>query len=131
MVTSAELQSLANFEPIEDRVVALHIPAGETAGGIALPDDAEMGIDKFLVLKCGPGRVCEYNPQSGLLPMNCEPGDVVRVKGGEITSFHLGRERYCMFQSWQIVSHAPLEKVGALELADIIAGAAKPKLLKV
>lgn len=48
-----------SFEPLHDFVIIRPINARETAGGIALPDDAEVENPRGEVVAMGPGRYSE------------------------------------------------------------------------
>lgn len=64
-----------NFQPMQDFVLIEPIRPTETAGGIALPEDAETGEPlKGRVVRKGPGKTTEYGafvPVEGV-----EVGDV-------------------------------------------------------
>lgn len=129
-LTVDDLSSPLNFVPQSDWILGMFMEPGETSGGIAIPETANVGPPRVLIVSVGPGRVCEYNPENGRLPMDAEPGDVVYSKGGEFEKFYLGKKVFCIFQNWQIVAKAPLEKVSPEELADIVSPP-KPRLMKV
>lgn len=63
------------FSPLHDFLVIKEIRPGETASGIALPDDADVGDPKGEVVAIGPGRFSEY--QDWKPPCPVEVGDTV------------------------------------------------------
>lgn len=62
------------FTPLGDAILIDLIPPGETAGGIALPDDAEGVSVKAKVIAVGPGRTTEFG---AFLEVPVKVGDVV------------------------------------------------------
>ncbi len=62
------------FEPLQDFVLVEPIPRKMTAGGIALPDDADVGPEIGRVVKVGPGRYLELGT---LVPPDVTVGDIV------------------------------------------------------
>ena len=69
------------FEPLFDYVLLEPIAAGETPGGIALPEGSDMGLPKGRVIKVGPGKMCEYDGKH--MPMYLQPGDIVATGSPE------------------------------------------------
>ena len=62
------------FEPILDFILIRPLPQGQTRGGIALPDGADVDPPKGLVVAAGPGRKTEY----GAFIENCvQAGETV------------------------------------------------------
>lgn len=70
------MYKVEDFHPLSDFVLLQEVPRGETAGGIALPETADMGPPKAKVVAVGPGRVSE---EGEIIPMTVKAGDVVLV----------------------------------------------------
>ncbi|MEM9354602.1 MAG: co-chaperone GroES [Pseudomonadota bacterium] len=64
-----------SFAPLHDYVVIRAIASNETRGGIALPDNADVGEERGEVVAVGPGRYSEY--QDWKPPCPVEVGDEV------------------------------------------------------
>lgn len=70
------MNTVETFQPLSDFVLLQEVPRGETAGGIALPETADMGPPQAKVVAVGPGRISE---DGALIPMTVKPGDLVMV----------------------------------------------------
>jgi co-chaperonin GroES (HSP10) len=64
-----------NFKPFMDCVLLQPIPRGMTTGGVALPENADVGPQRAFVVAVGPGWPTDDG--QGRIPMEVEVGDVV------------------------------------------------------
>jgi co-chaperonin GroES (HSP10) len=94
-----------NFAPTKDYVLFEELEPGETAGGLAIPHDADMGPPKGLILAVGPGRASEYDP-SKRMPMDAKPGKVMYLLG-TATKFLLDGKEYGLIRDQHLVAEAP------------------------
>jgi chaperonin GroES len=96
---------ILNFKPCRDYVLFEPIEPGETAGGIVVSADADLGPPKGFVVAVGDGRPSEWNPKE-TIPVSCKPGDVVYVHGTVVEVLLDGKE-YGMVRDTNIVGLAP------------------------
>lgn len=102
------------FQPVRDNVLCQELDSRVTAGGIALPDDAEMGPPRMKVLAVGEGRLCD-NGQ--VVPYPIQPGDVVYVKPNmhnPTVEFPHNGEQFLLVHAQMIAGVEPKTQAAAL-----------------
>ena len=72
--TAKETKTKPAFTPFHDTLLLDPIPRGETAGGVALPETADMGPQQARVVARGPGWPTDAG---GRIAMDVEEGDIV------------------------------------------------------
>lgn len=104
-----------NFQPMQDFVLIEPIRPTETAGGIALPEDAETGEPlKGRVVRKGPGKTTEYGafvPVEGI-----EVGDLfyLTFAYAQPMNLSLGGRKYLLCRSRDLVGKVE-EKPAAVQ----------------
>jgi chaperonin GroES len=92
----------APFQPTADYILIKPIQPGKTAGGIALPDGADVNPPKGVVVATGPGRVSEYWV---LIHNSVKAGDVVYLTFAcrDVGQVEIDREKYLIVRSRDVV----------------------------
>lgn len=101
----AATKEKVSFKPAKDYLLVKEVPPGETLGGIAIPEGAEVGPPKFIVIAAGPGKWSDIDPEKRF-PMDAKAGDVVYVKGGQmdpLIEFPMGGEDYYLVRDRNVL----------------------------
>lgn len=94
-----------NFQPTGDFVLVEVQPKGFSAGGLALPEGADMGPDRGLIVAVGPGRHTEYGV---FMEQEYSVGDMVYVLGNQpVVPVTLGGKEYLVMNPRTIVGRVP------------------------
>lgn len=77
-----------DFIPMKDYVLLKELAPDETPNGVVLPEGAELGLPRGLVLAVGEGRPCDYDPTKKY-PMDCRKGDIVFFCGSGVRAVEM------------------------------------------
>lgn len=99
-----------DVQALGDRVILAPVEAGsETEAGVIVPDTAQRGTPRGMVVSAGPGRLLKDGTRQ---PMEIRVGDIVlyeRHGGVEIT---MGSLRYILLVADDIIAVVPQAPVG-------------------
>lgn len=78
-----------HMKAVNDKIVAIKLEDGKTAGGVELPKGTILDGPKYQVVSVGPGRVL---PDGTRVPVCVQPGDYILMAIGGAGMKYRGKE---------------------------------------